>query len=172
MLCLIIYCNNNNANIASCNNKLNYYVRTGKLENPRKGIYAKSDYNREELACRIFIPSYISLEYVLQRAGIIFQYDSQITSVSYLSRSAEVEEQTYSFRRIKGEIIVDTSGINRKSNSVNIATAERAFLDLLYLDKNFYFDNLNPLSKEHINRLLPLYQSKALTMRANKLGSL
>ena len=30
-------------NFLSLNNKLNYYVRTGKLLNPRKGIYAKED---------------------------------------------------------------------------------------------------------------------------------
>jgi len=46
----------------SLNKKLNYYVRTGKLLNPRKGIYAKPDYSSEELACILYTPSYISLE--------------------------------------------------------------------------------------------------------------
>lgn len=30
--------------------RLNYYVRTGRLLNPRKGIYAKEGYNPEERA--------------------------------------------------------------------------------------------------------------------------
>ncbi len=90
-------------NFQSLNKKLNYYVRTGKLQNPRKGIYAKSGYNIEELACSIYKPSYISLEYVLQKAGIVFQYDTRITAISYLSRSIEVESQTYIFRKLKGE---------------------------------------------------------------------
>jgi len=43
------------SNFDSINKRLNYFVRVGKLKNPRKGIYAKSTYNLEELACRIFI---------------------------------------------------------------------------------------------------------------------
>lgn len=120
----------------SLNKKLNYYVHTGKLLNPRKGIYTKPQYNREELACSVFVPAYISLEYVLQKAGIIFQYDSRITVVSYLSRNIEVENQEYNYRRVKPEILINMGGITRKDN-LNVATPERAFLDLLYL-KNLF----------------------------------
>jgi hypothetical protein len=153
----------------SLNQKLNYYVRTGKLENPRKGVYAKPGFNQEELACLVFTPSYISLEYVLQRSGIIFQYTSVITSVSYLSREIEINGKIYQFRKIKDNLLVNTSGIVQNPNFVNMATAERAFLDLLYLEPGFYFDNLNPLDKEKIDKLLPGYQSKALIERVNKL---
>ncbi|MCX6238875.1 MAG: hypothetical protein NTY07_15155 [Bacteroidia bacterium] len=156
-------------NFQSLNRKLNYYVRTGKLQNPRKGIYAKPGFNQEELACTLYTPSYISLEYVLQKAGIVFQFDSSISVVSYLSRSIEAENQTYLYRKIKGEILVNTSGIIRQNNQVNIATAERAFLDLLYLNADYYFDNLSPLNKDLVYKLLPTYQSKALTRRVNKL---
>ena len=156
-------------NFQSLNKKLNYYVRTDKLQNPRKGIYTKPNYNPEELACTIYTPSYISLEYVLQKAGIVFQYDSRITAVSYLSRTIEVASQTYLFRKIKGEILLNTAGIIRQDNHINIATAERAFLDLLYLNANYYFDNLNPLNKQLVYKFLPIYQSKALSVRANKL---
>ncbi|MCK4922019.1 MAG: hypothetical protein KAS71_13300 [Bacteroidales bacterium] len=153
----------------SLNKKLNYYVRTKKLQNPRKGIYAKTNYNPEELACSIYSPAYISLEYVLRISGIIFQYDSGITVVSYLSRSIIVSEQIYQFRKIKGMILVNSGGIEREENHVNIASAERAFLDMLYLNGNYYFDNLNPLNKTLVYKLLPLYQSKALIERVNKL---
>lgn len=156
-------------NFQSLSKKLNYYVRTGKLQNPRKGIYAKPAYNAEELACTIYTPSYISLECVLQKAGIVFQFDSSISVVSYLSRSIEVENQAYLYRKIKGEILVNTSGIIRQNNQVNIATTERAFLDLLYLNVDYYFDNLNPLNKDLVYKLLPAYQSRALTRRVNKL---
>ncbi len=156
-------------NFQSLNKRLNYYVHTGKLDNPRKGIYTKPNFILEELACSIYTPSYISLEYVLQKAGILFQFDSQITSLSYLSRSIEVASQTYKFRKIKGEILVNTAGIIRLDNHINIASAERAFLDLLYLEKDCYFDNLNPLIKSQIYNLLPLYESKALSKRTDKL---
>lgn len=153
----------------SLNKKLNYYVRTGKLGNPRKGIYTKPGYKREELACSIFTPSYVSLEYVLQKAGIIFQYDSRITAVSYLNRSVEVEGQAYVFRKIKQVTLVNTSGIIRQPDHINIASPERAFLDLLYLDKDYYFDNVNPLNRDLIMKLLPVYGSKALNTRIKKL---
>jgi hypothetical protein len=154
----------------SLNKKLNYYVRTGKLLNPRKGIYAKPNYSSEELACVLYTPSYISLEYVLQKAGVIFQFDSRITSVSYLSRSIDVQDKTFIYRKIKGEIIANTKGIVRQIDQVNIASSERAFLDLLYLNKNYYFDNLNPLNKAKIYDLLPIYMSKALTDRVKRIS--
>jgi len=157
-------------NFQSLSQKLNYHVRTGKLQNPRKGIYAKPAYNAEELACTIYTPSYISLEYVLQKAGIVFQYDSRITVVSYLSRSIEVENLTYLYRKLKGELLVNTTGIIRQNNQVNIASAERAFLDLLYLNADYYyFDNLNPLNKDLVYKILPMYQSKILFIRVNKI---
>jgi hypothetical protein len=151
------------------NKKLNYYVHTGKLQNPRKGIYTKPNYNPEELACILYTPSYISMEYVLQKAGVIFQYDSGITTVSYLSRTIEVKGQAYLYRKIKSEILVNTAGIELQNNCINIAKAERAFLDLVYLNKETYFDNLKPLNKPLIFKLLPIYQSKALTLRVKKL---
>ena len=158
------------ADFNSLNGKLNYYVRTGKLIRPRKGIYCKAGYHPEELACTLYTPSYISLEYVLQKAGIIFQYDGRITSVSYLSRSVEVDSRTYSYRKMKGELLATSEGINLEGN-VNIASPERSFLDMLYLDSRYYFDNLNPLNKELVYNLLPIYCSKTLTSRVEKLFS-
>jgi hypothetical protein len=156
-------------NFQSLNKKLNYYVRRGKLDNPRKGIYTKPEYNPEELACLIYTPSYISLNYVLQKAGVVFQYDSGITAVSYLSRSFKVDETTLIYHKIKGEVLVNTSGINRLENQVNIASTERAFLDIMYLNTEYYFDNLNSLSKKSIYKLLPIYQSNAMTKRVEKI---
>lgn len=150
------------------NERLNYYVRKGKLRRPRKGIYAKQTYNPEELICSLYTPSYISLEYVLQKAGVVFQYDERITAVSYLSRTIEIEDREYAYRKIKGEILVATDGINRNGN-INIATPERAFLDLLYLNGETYFDNINPLDKRLIKKLLPIYNSKTLTARVAKI---
>lgn len=152
------------------NERLNYYVGRGKLFRPRKGIYVKQGYNPEELACRLYTPCYISLEYVLQKAGVIFQYDGRITVVSYLSRSVEIEGHRLSYRKIKGEIIVEMQGIIR-TGIINIATPERAFLDILYLNPSYYFDNLNSLDKTLINKLLPAYNSKKLTSRVNNILS-
>lgn len=155
--------------IPGLSKKLNYYVRKKQLGNPRKGIYTKPDYNREELACCMYSPCYISLGYVLQKKGIIFQYDSQITVVSYLSRVKEIDNQSYRYRKLKGELLVNNTGVVQLPNYVYMAVAERAFLDMLYLSPEFYFDNLNSLDKSLIMKILPIYQSGALTRRTEKL---
>ena len=85
---------------------LHYYAKGGKLLNPRKGVYAKLKYDEQEMACSLFRPSYISLEYVLSRAGVVFQWDDTITSVSYLSREVEVDGKSYHFRKINPEVWV------------------------------------------------------------------
>ena len=153
----------------SLNGKLNYYVRTGRLQNPRKGLYCKPDYNPQELACRVFAPAYISLEYVLQMEGIVFQYDSRITMVSYLNREITVDDQIFYYRKIKNESLVSLRGVKQIGNTVTIATPERAFLDMLYLNGATYFDNIHPLKRDLIEEIIPVYNSKILNKRVQKL---
>ncbi len=137
--------------------KLNYYVKRGDLYHIRRGLYAKNaDYNCFELATKIFIPSYISFETVLRSAGIIFQYYSQIFVASYQSREVVCGGQTYVFRTIKPIILTNSLGIEiRKEYS--IATAERAFLDTVYLNPRYYFDNLEPLHWDKVYEILSVY---------------
>ncbi len=151
---------------------LHYYVKEGKICNPRRGIYTKATYNEQEMACSLFRPAYISLEYVLQRAGVVFQYDDAITCVSYLNRIVEIDDKTYQFRIINPELWIGMEGI-RQDDNILIATPERAFLDMVYLSAgNCYFDNLHPLNKTKVKQLFPLYQSKVLTERVIKLLNL
>ncbi|MFA6923068.1 MAG: hypothetical protein WC223_02335 [Bacteroidales bacterium] len=159
----------NISNFIRLKQKINDYVHTKAINNLRRGIYSKPDYNKEELACKIYVPAYISLEYVLNKSGIIFQYNEQITVVSYLSRNIIVDKHKLVFRKIKNQILLNTLGILRGKEGINIATPERAFLDTLYLNKNFYFDNISLLNKEIIQKLLPIYNSKQLNMRVNKI---
>ena len=151
---------------------LHYYVKEGKISNPRRGIYTKATYDEREMACSLFRPAYISLEYVLQRAGVVFQYDDTITCVSYLNRIAEVDEKIYQFRIINPELWIGMEGIEQNDN-ILIATPERAFLDMVYLSAgNCYFDNLHPLNKTKVKQILPLYKSKVLTERVTELLNL
>lgn len=159
----------NESNFIRLKQKINYYVRTKAINNVRRGVYTKNDYNKEELACKIYIPAYISLEYVLNKDGIIFQYNEQISVVSYLSRNIVADKHKLVFRKIKNQILLNTSGILRSQEGINIATPERAFLDTLYLNKDFYFDNVSLLNKEMIQKFLPIYNSKQLNIRVNKI---
>ena len=148
---------------------LHYYAKAGKIRNPRRGIYTKLMYDAQEMACSLFRPSYVSLEYVLQRAGVVFQWDDTITCVSYLSRVAEVDGKQYQYRKIAPELWVGMEGIQQRDN-IAIASPERAFLDMLYLSAgNCYFDNLRPLSVKNIRTLLPSYRSRKLNERVSAL---
>ena len=148
---------------------LHYYVKEGKIHNPRRGIYTKASFDEKEMACSLFRPAYVSLEYVLQRSGIVFQYDDTVTCVSYLNRTVEIDDKTYQFRIINPELWIGMDGIEQQDN-ILIASPERAFLDMIYLSAgNCYFDNLHPLNKIKVKQLLPFYQSKVLTERVTKL---
>lgn len=151
---------------------LHYYVKQGKIRNPRRGIYTKAVYDEKEMACSLFRPTYVSLEYVLQRTGVVFQYDDTITCVSYLNRIVEIDDKTYQFRIINPILWIGMDGIEQQDN-ILVATPERAFLDMVYLSAgNCYFDNLHPLNKTKVNQLLPLYQSNVLTERVTELLNL
>ena len=155
----------------SLNNSLRYYARTGVLHSPRNGIYTKPTYNEQEMACALLKPSYISLEYVLARAGVTFQYSDEMTCISYQTRTIEVDGRAYSFRKINPIIWTNMQGIEQRDN-IAIATPERAFLDMMYLSSGqCYFDNLHPLNKKKVQQLLPLYNSPTLTKRVEALLS-
>ncbi|MBS3819772.1 hypothetical protein KGY73_09755 [bacterium] len=147
--------------------RLHYYVKNKELYPIRKGIYAKDkDYDRLELANKIYTPAYISLETVLSREGIIFQHYDQIFVVSYLTREITCDGQKYVFRKIKDEILTNPLGLEKKDNHF-IASRERAFLDTIYLNKNYYFDNLSSIDWDRCFEILPIYENKAMEKRLN-----
>ncbi len=147
--------------------RMNYYAGKGFLKNVRKGIYTKPDYNPMELATKIYTPSYISLETVLEKDGVIFQDYKTIFLVSYLTRRIEVDGQEFEYRRIKEEILLNDGGIIEEGNYAK-ASAERAFLDCLYLYKNYDFDNIDVLDKKKVLAFLPIYRSKKLGQKLKK----
>ena len=146
---------------------VSYYASKGVIRSVRKGIYVKDPYFEEELAGRIYSPSYISLETVLRNAGVIFQFSTVVTAISYLSRTIFVDGREISYNKIKDSILIEPKGILTDDN-INIATPERAFLDRLYLNKDYYFDNIGVLNRDLIENLLSVYQCKALEDRVRK----
>ncbi len=144
---------------------LHYYVKRGLLYAVRKGIYAKdNNYNQLELATKIYTPSYISLETVLAKEGIIFQHYDAIFAVSYLSRQIRCNGQTFIFKKIKNITLMNQLGLEEKENYY-VATKERAFLDAIYLYKNYHFDNLSSLDWNKCRQLLHIYKSKILAKK-------
>jgi hypothetical protein len=148
--------------------RLRYYKETEKLLQIKKGFYAKDkDYERFEFGTKHYKPSYISLNTVLQMEGIIFQYYETIYLSSYLSREITVDEQNYNYKKISNEILLNPKGLIEKE-FYYIASKERAFLDAVYLYKDYYFDNLNPLNWEFCFELLEIYSNKQMKKRVEK----
>lgn len=147
---------------------VNYYVKTGELYRIRRGIYAKDrNYEKFELATRILIPSYISFETVLTRTGINFQFYQKITIASYQTREIIVDGQAYSYKKIKDVVLTNSIGVEHKDET-SIASPERAFLDTIYIHKDYHFDNLNSLNWDKVFEILPIYANKRMAKKVNE----
>lgn len=150
------------------NERIFYYVKKGVLIRLRRGVFAKSeDYNLKELATSIYIPSYISFETVLREAGVIFQHYDTTFVASRWSKTMAIDGHKFSFRKLKEIVLFNSTGIILKDN-YSIAIAERAFLDMIYLFPDYYFDNLDLIDFEKCNKIVHIYNNKELIKRLKK----
>ena len=149
--------------------RISYYVKKGDLIRLRKGLFAKSDdYNKLELATRIFTPAYVSFETVLAKEGIIFQVYHPIYISSYTTRKIVIDNQEYSFKTMKDTVLTNSLGVEN-DNEISIASKERAFLDTLYVNNNYYFDNLRSLDWEKVFQILPIYNNQRMAHKVIQL---
>ena len=148
-------------------NKLIYAIKTNRLKKIRKGIYAKDRFNFLEVANKLYTPSYISFETVLQKEGIVFQVYKTVFVASYLTRNIKLKENEIFYRKLINEVLLNSNGVE-KINNYFAATKERAFLDAIFLYKNYHFDNLKPLDWEKITELKKIYQSKTLEKQVDE----
>jgi hypothetical protein len=59
-------------------------------------------------------------------------------------------------------------GVEQVSET-SIATKERAFLDTLYINSDYQFDNLRSVNWEKVFEILPIYFNKRLEKEVNGL---
>jgi len=150
------------------NAKTAYYVKQKTLIRLTRGVFAKNkDYNPKELATSIYLPSYISFETVLREAGVIFQHYDTIFIASIWPKTITIDKYTFTFRKLKDIVLFNAAGIASKDN-YGIATPERAFLDMIYLFPNYYFDNLQAINWEQCDEMVKIYNNKQLIKRLNK----
>lgn len=148
--------------------RIYYYIKNGQLYGIRRGLYAKDkNYDKFELATKIFIPAYVSFETVLAEAGVIFQHYGQIFVASYQTKEIDCDGQILSFKKLKNNVLNNNSGIENKGY-YSIASKERAFLDIVYLNKDYHFDNLSPLDWDKVFSILPLYENKRMAKKVNQ----
>jgi len=147
---------------------VNYYVKTGELHRIRRGIYSKDkNYDKLELATRIFTPSYVSFETVLTQSGINFQFYNKITIASYQTREIVIDGQIYSYKKIKDFVLTNSAGVEHKGE-ISVASPERAFLDAIYIHKDYHFDNLGFLNWDKVFEMLPIYNNKRMSEKVNE----
>jgi len=147
--------------------RIRYFTNVGKLQRLHQGIYAKIDYNPLELANKLYAPSYISLETVLARGGVTFQYYETVFVVSYLTREVTLKDVNIQYRQIKRGVLTNLEGVFEQEGYF-IASLERAFLDAVYIYKNYHFDNLSTIDWEKVDKLKKIYKSKAFEKRVEE----
>lgn len=156
------------SNVNAITTGLYYYVKKGQLYRIRKGIYAKDkNYDHLELATKIYTPSYVSFETVFRHAGMTFQHYDSIWVASYKSGEVTADGQKIIFQKIKTAVLTNQAGLENKGNYF-IAGPERAYLDRLYLNHRYYFDNLDGLNWDKVFELLPIYENKQMSSRIKK----
>lgn len=145
--------------------KIFFLVKNKKLIRLQRGVYAlDNQFDEFELAGKLKSPSYISLETILAREGVVFQYSSDITSISNISKTIRCKEIDYVYRKTKDRILFNKMGII-DSGAYFRANKERAVLDTIYLCKDYYFDNLRSLNWKKCFSLVKIYQTKAMEKR-------
>jgi hypothetical protein len=65
---------------------------------------------------------------------------------------------------LKPPVLANSLGIEIKAN-YSIASIERAFMDMLYLNPNYHFDKLSSMDWKKCQEILPIYGNKALVKR-------
>lgn len=139
----------------------------GVLTKIQRGVYVTMNYDMWLLASRLDPKSYISMDTVLAREAIIATVPKGRVSV------VRINKRNKRISTPAGEIVFHSMnrqfnfGITTQTNGVNVATPERAYLDLLYFyqkGSRFVIDpwtevNLSKLNRPQIIKHLSLYKN-------------
>ena len=146
--------------------RIQYYLKRGYLQRICHGLYSKDSDRVDifEVGNKLRTPSYISFQTVLFREGMIFQEYSSTYLASYCSKTIETGVGEFVYHRLKDPILYYKDGITF-SDTYCIASRERAFLDTIYLFKDYHIDNLRPLDWKKVGALMDGYASACLRKR-------
>jgi len=142
--------------------------KNGLLNNIFYWIYALKNYDIFELATKIKKKSYISLETVLKKEAIVFQYYDEIFLVSDDNLEKKVWNIQFKFHKIKDSVLLNQLWLEHRKNYI-IASKERAICDKIYLSKNYYFDSLEGVDFEKLEEISKIYNNKRVILEVKKL---
>jgi len=140
------------------------WCQKGLLRKIRKGIYVRTDtdYNRLEVAVRVFTPSYISFDTALFLHNLIDQGTWNVVTVaSYLTREITIDGWVLKAFTLKKDILYSFEEILSSDRhgfgDFTLASPERALLDTLYIFGDCDLRYTNRLSFKKILKLLTIY---------------
>jgi len=143
------------------------HTKSGLFVRLKNGLYALTSRlpSEEEIANRLYQPSYISFESVLAHHGVMPESVYTITSATTKpSRRFEVEGRAYEYHTIKREAYSGYQTVKTNGRAVLRAVPEKALVDTLYfvhLKKRRLSDrlDLSRLSRRAILRYARLFRS-------------
>ncbi len=149
---------------------LKEYTRGGLFLRLKNGLYTlKTDPPpEEEIANRLYRPSYISFEYALATYNVLLEMPYSITSATTKpTRTFAVGAKTFSYFTIKREAFAGYVPAKRAGRTVLLAEPEKALVDYLYfvsLGHKPRNDRLNTasLDKQKVLYYASLYQRPGL----------
>lgn len=68
---------------------------------------------------------------------------------------------------MKDYVLSNTIGVEHE-DGIAKATKERAFLDRIYVTKNYHFDNLQGINWDKVFEILPVYHNKRMIKKVNE----
>lgn len=163
--------------------RLNEWQDKGYIKKVIKGCYVFSDLELEEkaifeIANRIYVPSYISLEMALSYYNLIPETVYTLTSISTRKTyTLDTPLAKFIYRSIKPQLFFGYELIEYKGKSFKIASPEKAVLDYFYfhpelknngdfaeirMNKDIFFEVIN---EKKLKIFLKKFPQKILTKR-------
>ncbi len=137
------------------NMTLKRFVDRGVLKRIHKGFYATTDVgdiNPIDLGFSYLNTySYLSLETVLAREGIIFQEIKYFTFVSSRTATFDVNNMVYKARQLKADYLHNTIGVKKVGHHFE-ADLERAVADMLYYNSKYHFDRPQAIDFDQVKK--------------------
>ncbi len=163
------------------------WVKTGKLVQLRRGIYALSKAYRKieiyepAIAAVLKKPSYISLEKALEYHGLIPEAVARYTCVTTKRPGKfETEAGTFVYRHIKNSLFWGYSSLTVNQQTAFMANPEKALLDYFYLNggtgitrgylQEMRFQNFEKIIPERLAGYAQKFQSPGMTRVAGLLA--
>ncbi|MBU0649789.1 hypothetical protein KKG63_01140 [Patescibacteria group bacterium] len=120
------------------NTQLHRIAARGGLIGLKRGVYLFSDTKIDEfvIANRLYTPSYVSLESVLNTSGIIPDITATVTSVTPItSKKFNTPVGNFTYSKIARNLFFGYQSIIDQQSGLyyEIASPEKAFLDFIYI---------------------------------------